>query len=975
MPKISIITPSYNHAQYIKAAIDSVLSQTFQDFEMIIVDDGSKDESVDLIKSYKDKRIKLYTFEENRGAVVATNYCISKASGEYITLLNSDDMFLPEKLEKQFNYLENHKEIAAVFGFAQAIDDSGNEIIPNPPYFEPRDMNCTRQDFLKKLYYEGNQLIHPSVMIRKEIFQDIGLYDSRLCQIPDYLEWVKLCFKHDVYILPDKLIKFRTRANNMNTSSSKRKGVLDRIYFEYQYLLEEYYNNINDYDLLEKIFPHINDLSFYIKDNKLIKFYLALAIFYSKVYTDDFGSVRKVFALQKLFLEFSNNEKAEYIKTHCGFYYPELIEIAGQEHIFFSDEDSIKIQAYEGLQKTIKWKILKQISETFVYKIFKKIYRNTKYYIYKVSLIFKGEKKSVEKKDFINLKIPNPKELISYYAKDLQHFEENLKGKNIYNSKNILDFVKKAKGKYLFLNNKVFNINFKLFDKAQFLLENNNLDCIIFTDLTEDCYNDKFFLQNLIPKFQNNSKYALFLKNDSFRNNIQELCDSNSQIVFLIQLLGFIIKNKLRVKIFRIFDFKEVKINIKEFTELKIGRYNLSKEELLDFQTINSTEYDVKNSLINFQKPPKHQGKNILFALPFLLDAGDNHHIRKFVNSLKNKINNLSIITTLDVKASNYLGFGDGEPRYSLITKDIVHLYKQCPDWSHWGKYIFYLIQTRGIEFIYIIGCEYIYRLLPIIKQKFPNIKIIDEQFNSIGHFNNNRKYSSCIDLTVVENTNMSNLLINKFNEIPSHVKIIPSGIDTKDTFNNSNIKDINQLYKKFQINNNTFNILFLGRLSEEKGPDIFLRIAKRFISVENVNFIMAGDGPMRSKIVETIKKEKLTNKVRLVGMVNSHEILAVSNLLILPSRFDGRPAAVMESLSMQVPVIASRTGGLPDMVKDGYDGYLVDVNDIDAFEKSITELIANKDKFQTFKSNAREFAIKNFDEADMVRAYNKLLD
>src|SRR3989344_656448 len=125
MPKVSVIIPSYNHVRYIKAAIESVLEQTLHDFEIVICDDGSTDNTVNEIKKISDKRIKLFTFVKNRGTSATINECLQHTSGEYIAHLNSDDRLLPNKLKKQVTYLDTHSKIGGVFSYADLIDENG----------------------------------------------------------------------------------------------------------------------------------------------------------------------------------------------------------------------------------------------------------------------------------------------------------------------------------------------------------------------------------------------------------------------------------------------------------------------------------------------------------------------------------------------------------------------------------------------------------------------------------------------------------------------------------------------------------------------------------------------------------------------------------------------------------------------------------------------------------------------------------
>ena len=178
--KVSVVIPSYNHEKFISEAIQSVLDQTFQDFEIIITDDGSSDKTVEKIKKFNDPRIKLFQLDYNQGFYFAFKKCLEESCGDYIAMLSSDDIFLPDKLEKQVKILDENDKYAAVFGFAQIIDETGNNRDDKEHFYSTVFMqeNRTRHQWLKKFFYEGNFLCHPSILIRKE-FYTIDQFDPR----------------------------------------------------------------------------------------------------------------------------------------------------------------------------------------------------------------------------------------------------------------------------------------------------------------------------------------------------------------------------------------------------------------------------------------------------------------------------------------------------------------------------------------------------------------------------------------------------------------------------------------------------------------------------------------------------------------------------------------------------------------------------------------------------------------------------
>ncbi|MEI6533335.1 MAG: glycosyltransferase, partial [Candidatus Roizmanbacteria bacterium] len=229
MTKISVIIPSYNHEKYISEAINSVLNQTFQDFEILIGDDGSTDNTVLVAQTFNDTRIKIFPFQKNQGATVMHNFLIKESKGEFISLVNSDDVYYNNKLEKQIEYLYKNPQIHALFSYADAIDEYSELIKPNHPFFEPKICKYDKYKWLNLLFTEGNQFIHPSVLMRRDSVINVGLYDERLAQLPDYQLWVRFILKYELDVLPEKLIKYRFRANNANASNADRPEVFNRL--------------------------------------------------------------------------------------------------------------------------------------------------------------------------------------------------------------------------------------------------------------------------------------------------------------------------------------------------------------------------------------------------------------------------------------------------------------------------------------------------------------------------------------------------------------------------------------------------------------------------------------------------------------------------------------------------------------------------------------------------------------------------
>jgi len=335
MPKVSVVMASYNHEKYVAETLESVLSQTYQDFEFIITDDGSSDGTVDVMKRFDDRRIKLSCFSQNQGACAAINNCIQEAKGEYIAVINSDDAWMPEKLEKQVKFLDEHPEIGAVFSYAHIIDEQANKITEENHFYSKVFIqpNRTRFEWLRHFFFNGNCLCHPSLLIRKHCYDDIGLYDERFALLPDFDFWIRLCIKYEIFIMPESLVKFRIRLQEANASGNKPETQM-RHHLEFSQILKNYISP-DTLNIFLDIFPvsaRIEGIEsrLNIKDIEveLAPFIIAMfAIRHS-------NPAHRYFCFDILYQMYSQKELAQKLKQKYSFDFSDLIKLAGEQDVF-----------------------------------------------------------------------------------------------------------------------------------------------------------------------------------------------------------------------------------------------------------------------------------------------------------------------------------------------------------------------------------------------------------------------------------------------------------------------------------------------------------------------------------------------------------------------------------------------------------------------------------------------------------------
>ena len=210
MPKISVIIPTYNRAHYIRFAIRSVLNQTFSDFELIIVDDGSIDNTRWIVNSFKDERIIYLPREVNKGPAAARNAGIKSSNGKLIAFLDDDDEWLPEKLECQVKVIEENPEVGLVYAGYLKVDDKGRIINK----INPSKKQCSFYDLLQQ-----NPIGLGTVIVWRECFEKVGLFDEDLHSIEDWDMWIRIS-KHFLFKSVNRpLTKYRVHKGmiSMNT--------------------------------------------------------------------------------------------------------------------------------------------------------------------------------------------------------------------------------------------------------------------------------------------------------------------------------------------------------------------------------------------------------------------------------------------------------------------------------------------------------------------------------------------------------------------------------------------------------------------------------------------------------------------------------------------------------------------------------------------------------------------------------------
>jgi len=222
-PPVTVLMSVYNGVPYLAEAIESVLVQSFDDFEFLIIDDASTDGSKDLVQSYGDPRIRLINNESNlgRGQTRALNYGLRLARGEYIARLDSDDIALPHRLERQVSYMAQHPQVVLLGTWCQFIDEVGNLVgCFHPPTSHQAIIDATATI---------NPFAHSAVLFRRAPVMEMGGYPANYLYAQDFALWLRLSRRYQLANLPEEHVQIRQHARQLTNSPDMRTAMCQEL--------------------------------------------------------------------------------------------------------------------------------------------------------------------------------------------------------------------------------------------------------------------------------------------------------------------------------------------------------------------------------------------------------------------------------------------------------------------------------------------------------------------------------------------------------------------------------------------------------------------------------------------------------------------------------------------------------------------------------------------------------------------------
>lgn len=268
LPHVSVLMPAYNTEKYIEKAIKSILEQTFKDFEFIIIDDCSTDETWNIIKKIQknDKRIICIHHQKNVKIPATRNELVMKAQGAYIAWQDADDISMPDRLELQFSHLEKNPTVGIVGGFLEFFDENGSKSIRK---------YASDDATLRKNIFRYSPVAQPAAMIRKDVFKKVGLYDEKYTVAQDLDMSFRIGTYYEFANIPKVLLKYREHGKSAtfsrlkdqlkNTLEIRRKYAANK---QYKYAFSDKCYNLAAWGMLFFPSPVTNSLFKLIRNEK-----------------------------------------------------------------------------------------------------------------------------------------------------------------------------------------------------------------------------------------------------------------------------------------------------------------------------------------------------------------------------------------------------------------------------------------------------------------------------------------------------------------------------------------------------------------------------------------------------------------------------------------------------------------------------------------------------------------------------------
>ena len=1027
-PVVSICTLTFNHAAYLRQALDSFLAQqTNFPFEIIVHDDASTDSTAEVIADYQRRYpqiIKPIYQVQNQYSLhkdMVAAFVLPQVAGDYIALCEGDDYWIdPYKLQKQFDFLQANPDFSACF--AQIAVLRNGELILDEHRHYYQEFMGDRLEFGLSDVLQENFIATCSVMFRTQNLENYPKWAGKL-PFADWVVHVLNAQKGKMRYLDELMAVYRVHPGGVWTTKS----------------LQERYNGIFlFYELVSDHLEHKYDKLIAQAIKRIAINYISTSeelTIAKKWLLSQLDQSRDDYALkeqecQKLSGALDQSRDDYALKEQECQKLSGALEHSQRQFAALSGQLSEVLSSPEHKAATTlrrAFDILtpigtrrRKFAKVFVrtaYRITKKCYKKGKNLKQGVSRYWNG----LFPKHVQSANWPHNKPLISVvipcfnygsYVGDaiesvLRQTFKNLEiiivdgGSTDKETQAVLQKLCKPRttvvfreGRHLVGDNRNFGIDLAngkyiccldaddmlaptYFEKALFYLETYGYDVVYpsvqcFGEDSITWHASPTTFERMITVENAVSTVAVFSKAAwQHAGGYKDWPIGEGHVPedweFWARLMGLGYKFKNIREPLMLYRVHKKGLTGQCLTSLQdqlkvIYRENcglLSPEMSNRRQESNSIVIKVEQPYLNLKVMKKRP--RILLALPFMIIGGADTILLRIFAALHDRYD-ITVVTTLAAPPE----YGDNTKEYQKITDEIYHLQNFLAGEAESRDFIRYLIVSRELDMIFIVGCELIYDMLPEIRNSYPQVAVVDQLFNEVGHIRNNRKHASLIDLTIVANNVIRDVLVNQYRETVDKVRVIIHGIEL--VANSAELAESSAPLTG--IADKKLLISYFARFSSEKAPDIFVEIMAR-LKKYDVQAVMTGNGPEYQRILDMIAACGLRDIIYAPGFVEDiRPYLAQTDILLVPSRIEGLPIIILEALGLGVPVIASDLGGISTVVIHGYNGYICEPGNVGQFVQFIQQLLDNPDLLREMKINAKVFANENISEDKMNAAY-----
>jgi glycosyltransferase involved in cell wall biosynthesis len=359
-----------------------------------------------------------------------------------------------------------------------------------------------------------------------------------------------------------------------------------------------------------------------------------------------------------------------------------------------------------------------------------------------------------------------------------------------------------------------------------------------------------------------------------------------------------------------------------------------------------------------------------MMALPFFTEGGAERIFAALAREWRRQGVKVVVVTTLALAP-------ESPNRLDVLRRETPYVYPLAGILEgredRMADFVYFLLRRHRIRLVYMAGCDLMYRLLPQIRQEFPHIAVVDQLFNDEVHFHSNRAFCDFIDCTVVPGRKIAEKLVREYREKESRIAVIPHGVALPAAEGSPGVRPP-ALPPGFE---NKPLVCFFGRWSAEKAPLDFVNIAALVRSrFPQARFVMTGDGPEKKAVEQAIRRRALGRDLLLPGFVEDVQPwIAAAGVVVVPSRLDGMPLIVFEAQGLGKPVVASRTGSIPEVIEDGVTGVLREPGDIEGFAAAVCRLLEDGECRKRIGEAARTYAWREHRQEVMLERYYRLFE